>query len=687
MPATQGERPVPPQDLEAEASVLGAILIDPAVMVRVDELLDPEDFFRENNGQIYRAQQALWHEGEPIDNVSLAAELEKMGVLERVGGRAHLAMLQEQTPTAGNVEHYAKIVQQLAYKRREMDAAAEQYKAAANPLITADELAQIVGTRHDAAAELGRRWQQPIPLSKQYDRPPFPVEHLPNWLTEHAVAVSDAIQVPLDFPAVMGLAMLAVCAGGRVELQAKERYVEPLNLYTLVTARSGERKSAVFREMFGPLVEFEEALREERRLDTAEAAALRKVAEKTLERAQTAAAQAAGNERQQRMQEVATAAREAESIRVPPDFQLIADDSTPESLATLLADQGGRIALLSPEGGVFGQMAGRYSPNGEPNLDVYLKGHSGDLLRINRRGRFESVPRPALTIGIAVQPGVIRSLARHEEFDDRGVIARFLYALPTSRVGYRDPDAPPIPAAAADQYASQVKTLAWTLHRIDNPPHRLRLDPEAAQMRSAFEAAIEPRLREDGGDLFHIEKWASKLTGAVVRIAGLLHLAMHVREGWVSPVGVDAFEPATQIGRYFLGHALATFDLMGADPVLEQARRALDWMVKQERPWFTQRDAFEALKGKSIPGVKELAPVLALLESHGFIRRRPDARERRRGRPRSPVFDVNPMSAVVAASMSTDIARTIADAGGEDPGAESDGAAREAVNNDWGEIT
>jgi replicative DNA helicase len=109
---------VPPHDLDAETSVLGAILLDPAAITRVLDQLVFEDFYRENNGQIYRAAQNLFREGEPIDNVTLAAELGKLGVLERIGGRAHLALLQESVPTAANVEHYARIVKDKAYKRR-----------------------------------------------------------------------------------------------------------------------------------------------------------------------------------------------------------------------------------------------------------------------------------------------------------------------------------------------------------------------------------------------------------------------------------------------------------------------------------------------------------------------------------------------------------------------------------------
>jgi replicative DNA helicase len=109
---------IPPNDLEAETSVLGAILLDQTAITRVLDFLGDDDFYRENNGQIYRAALTLFREGEPIDNVTLASELEKMGVLERVGGRGHLALLQESVPTAANIEHYARIVKAKAYKRR-----------------------------------------------------------------------------------------------------------------------------------------------------------------------------------------------------------------------------------------------------------------------------------------------------------------------------------------------------------------------------------------------------------------------------------------------------------------------------------------------------------------------------------------------------------------------------------------
>lgn len=135
----RAEGRVQPQDLEAETSVLGAILLDQAAIMRVLDFLSPEDFYRENNAQIYRAALNLFREGEPIDNVTLASELEKLGVLERIGGRAHLALIQEAVPTAANVEHYARIVKDKAYKRRLITAGGQVTALGFDDSLDADE--------------------------------------------------------------------------------------------------------------------------------------------------------------------------------------------------------------------------------------------------------------------------------------------------------------------------------------------------------------------------------------------------------------------------------------------------------------------------------------------------------------------------------------------------------------------
>jgi replicative DNA helicase len=109
---------VPPNDLDAEMSVLVSMLLDPLSVAKVLQFLHLEAFYRENNGQIYRAALDLFAAGEPIDNVTLAAQLQTMGLLDRVGGRAQLASMQSAVPTSANIEYYGRIVKEKAYKRR-----------------------------------------------------------------------------------------------------------------------------------------------------------------------------------------------------------------------------------------------------------------------------------------------------------------------------------------------------------------------------------------------------------------------------------------------------------------------------------------------------------------------------------------------------------------------------------------
>ena len=114
---------LPPQSLEAEQSVLGAILIDRDAVVEVAEFLRPEDFYRQANGRIYAAIIDLFERREPIDIVTVAESLERREELEAIGGRAYLSSLSNETPTAVHAAQYARIVERKAVLRNLIGAA------------------------------------------------------------------------------------------------------------------------------------------------------------------------------------------------------------------------------------------------------------------------------------------------------------------------------------------------------------------------------------------------------------------------------------------------------------------------------------------------------------------------------------------------------------------------------------
>ncbi len=82
---------VPPQNLEAEESVLGAMLLSSVAIGAVTEIVNASDFYRESHAKAYRAALALWGKGEPVDAITLANELEERGEIDAVGGRSRIA--------------------------------------------------------------------------------------------------------------------------------------------------------------------------------------------------------------------------------------------------------------------------------------------------------------------------------------------------------------------------------------------------------------------------------------------------------------------------------------------------------------------------------------------------------------------------------------------------------------------
>jgi replicative DNA helicase len=116
LPAVGGR--VPPHNLEAEASVLGSLMLDRNAVVRIADFLRPDDFYLDHHAQVYRAALNLYDRSAPIDLLTLAAELETMRVLERIGGQVFLAELETRVPTAANVEYYGHLVEEAATKRK-----------------------------------------------------------------------------------------------------------------------------------------------------------------------------------------------------------------------------------------------------------------------------------------------------------------------------------------------------------------------------------------------------------------------------------------------------------------------------------------------------------------------------------------------------------------------------------------
>jgi replicative DNA helicase len=512
----------------------------------------------------------------------------------------------------------------------------DMYESAARKYATTQR-----GGSEDQASQ-SKAWERPAPLGVQAALPPFPSGAFPDWLRAEVDAVAEFTQTPCDLAATVALGVLSAAVGGRAIVEVRGAWREPLNLFAVAAMPSGSRKSAVFAALTEPLLDTEQALVERVKPQIIEAETQRKVAQRDADKA---AVQASGLDngeaRDMALANAIAAAQLAEAITVPVMPRIVADDITPEAAASLLAEQGGRLAVLSAEGGIFSILAGRYS-GGVPSLEVFLKGHSGDLLRVDRRGRPpEHVPHPALTLGLCVQPDVLQAIAAMPGFRGRGLLARILYSLPANLVGHRKIGTAPVPDDVRDSYTANMRTLVLTFAEWLDPAV-LTLTPAAAALLLAAERALEPRLDPDTGDLAAIVDWASKQIGATVRIAGLLHLAAHVDDGWGRPVTEDTMQAAIRITEYFTAHALAAFDHMGVDPVLADARVLYRWLETARPEKFTKRELFTAVSRARFAKVGALDAPLDLLEQHGWIRREPEPERTGPGRKPSPAYLVHP---------------------------------------------
>jgi hypothetical protein len=500
-------------------------------------------------------------------------------------------------------------------------------------------------------------WEPPGLLGNDYAVPPFPVRLLPPWAAEWVSAVAEATQTPPDLAAMLVLGIAGAALAKKFRVLIREGWADPLNIFVVSALLVGERKSAVFTEAIAPVREFE--AEEQARLAPviAEKASERRTLEARLKHLEGIAAKAKKEaDRSTAKAEIAKVARELAAHTVPEIPQLFCDDVTPEKLANLLARHGGRMLQASAEGTAFEIAKGRYSE--AVNIDVYLKGHAGDPLRVARVGREgDTVDQPALSVALAVQPDVIQGLAEQSTMKARGFLARFLYSLPNSLVGSRKVRPAPVPLKVLERYRQNMLAL-WRLRgAVDEhgkpAPHWLRLDTTADGHIEALQRWLEPRLAE-GEELSYLGGWANKLAGAVGRIAGILHMMGEVERGgqFSTTISAATVSAAVQIGRdYALPHALAAFGLMGADKRTEDARRVWESIRKRcvscahsaDAPSRVTRRDIHNWNRRGFPSADQLGPVLEVLVRERYLRPVSGSGEPGKGH-KSPEFLVNPLA-------------------------------------------
>ena len=446
-------------------------------------------------------------------------------------------------------------------------------------------------------------WPQPESLGVGKP-PPWPTNVFPDWMEEMVTGVAEELQTPRDLGGMLALGMLAVIHGGRVTVRIKGAWSEHLNLYTVTALPPSVGKSPAVKLIFRPVTEWLESERERVAPAIERAKQERRMVETDMGKAEKAGerAQAAGF------------LDELNAINVPVMPQLWTDDATPEAFVKRLHEHGGRMSILSTEGGVFQLMAGRYSDQ-MANLDPYLKAWSGDEIVVDRVGRDSYIiPKPATSIVLTVQPSVLQQVGENVDNRNRGLPARFMMSIPETNVGHRNMiDGPELDDDVAEHYGEMVHKIISAAECI---PHgaTMRLSPSARRGFLLWRQDLE---RRQLSDLSLMEAWTAKLASSVARTAALLHLAQG--RDITDDIDDETMAKAISIGVYWIEHARIAHQLWDADSALAGARAVVAKMVETSATETTARDLMRTHRQR-FRTIEDLVPSLHLLIDRGWMR-------------------------------------------------------------------
>ncbi|MCC6427041.1 MAG: DUF3987 domain-containing protein [Phycisphaerales bacterium] len=511
-------------------------------------------------------------------------------------------------------------------------------------------LSQSAG--HSAIYEAAPEWEHPLPLYNDPQAPAFPIESaFPPALAElrdFAIGLARELQVPVDLVVLLMMSIAGAAISKKFEIEARQGWREILVIWVLILLTSGERKSGTFRRLTDPIIEWERdeaarlgpdlaAAREEREIVEAERQAARKRAGKGDPEARKLAKELA--------QQLA-----AMNEITPPT--LITTDATSEALLSLLVANGERALVASPEADALDVLMGRYDDKARPNMGIWLKGYSGDRVRVHRKGRDpEFLEKPALSVALTTQPDAVRGMYASRAAHGRGLLARFFPALPDSKVGEREVAMPPVAEPLEMAYVTTIRKLLEIPLDLSLGPRIVRLSPDAADLFMEFERKIEAELGRRGS-LCESKEWGAKLCGGILRIAGILHcIEVHGRgsarsAGSALEVNLVTMKAALAWAPYLIEHEALTAGIVGCDPDTATAGRILRWLerIPTTDMGFSRRDCFTAVRGRHIQAVRDIDGALRLLAELGYIRPlAPSKPGEQGGRPASHRWAINPL--------------------------------------------
>lgn len=419
------------------------------------------------------------------------------------------------------------------------------------------------------------------------------------------------------------LAIISVCIQGKVFIQVKPDYKESTNLYVLIIAEPGERKSPLLKILSAPLYEYEKNINKERKIKIREDEIKLKVMQKKLSEYE----ENCDFDKATKVQVKIDSFLESKTRLL----RLTTDDFTIEALTSLMAENDGKMSVISSEGGMFTNITGRYS--NKSSFETLLKAYTGDTIRVDRKGRdSELIESALLTILLMAQESVLEGIMSNGDLRGQGFLGRFLYCKPISPMGTRVYDTPPL----NQETITEFNAILVNLLNIEGV-NVLTLSDEAYKVSKDFFDWLEPQLVNE---LNEIRDWASKLHGTTIRIAGILHCIENNGIG-DSIISKSTMKNACDIAVCFIEHAKLAFSLMGTSESVIKAKFVLRKLETINVTEITKRDIYILCRSRYFKKAEDINETLDLLEEHGYIRTKDETVSNTVGRKPSTVYELN----------------------------------------------
>ncbi|GGM34661.1 hypothetical protein GCM10011351_20830 [Paraliobacillus quinghaiensis] len=405
-------------------------------------------------------------------------------------------------------------------------------------------------------------WDNPIDFEEP-QLPIFDTNVYPEWIKKFVEQVAEETQTPICFAAVSMISVLSTTVLSKFRLKVRGQWTEPIGIYSVVVAEPSARKSSVFNLLYQPIFDYE----------------LKSYNEKNT------------------------------------NFKrYIAADATQEKLIELMANNNQSITLATAEGDeVFGMMKGKYTSI--TSFDVYLKSYSSDPIFYDRKNSGTlTLQKPTMAMTLFVQPSVIGGMSN--EFSDRGVTQRFIYSLPKSNVGFRDPDPKLIDQKVKNNYKKNIVRL---LEIANDEIEYVTLSNKAQEYLNEMIHEIELELRNQ--DLStSIKAWLGKLIGQILRITALLHISFEITKGtaFQTEIGVDTLKRVYNLKDYFIKHAKKAYrQINNTNQETADIKYVLNKIKHLKKLEIKRRDVQQLTKHR-LTSV-ELSKVLGELEDFNYI--------------------------------------------------------------------